>query len=217
MPRAKKMNTDTAAKAVKKSATKATTSTKVKKTVEKAVAPAMAEAPAMVDTTVEVVVTTPVEVSKEQELSSEFTNILSVIGTLSSQLSALKTHVRALEKKAVRELKAANKASKKRQKAKGNRQPSGFVKPTLISAELAKFLGKENGTEMARTDVTKEINSYIRKEKLQDKDNGRKINPDKALKTLLKVGDNDELTYFNLQRYMSPHFAKSTPKKTESV
>lgn len=216
MPRAKK-NTDTAAKAVKKSANKATTSTKVKKAVEKAVAPAMAEAPVMVETTAQVVVTTPVEVSKEQELSSEFTNILSVIGTLSSQLSALKTHVRALEKKAVRELKAANKASKKRQKAKGNRQPSGFVKPTLISAELAKFLGKENGTEMARTDVTKEINSYIRKEKLQDKDNGRKINPDKALKTLLKVGDNDELTYFNLQRYMSPHFAKSTPKKSDSI
>lgn len=206
MPRAKKTNTDSAAKAAKKTATKATKSTKSKKVVEE-VAPAKVEA----------VVTTPVEVTKEQELSSEFTNILSVIGTLSSQLSALKTQVRALEKKAVRELKAANKASKKRQKAKGNRQPSGFVKPTLISAELAKFLGKAHGTEMARTDVTKEINSYIRQHSLQDKDNGRKINPDKALKTLLKVGDGDELTYFNLQRYMSPHFAKSTSKKSDTA
>ena len=207
MPRrTKTTNTDSAAKAAKKTATKATKSTKSKK-VEEVVAPAKVEA----------VVDTPVEVTKEQELSSEFTNILSVIGTLSSQLSALKTQVRALEKKAVRELKAANKASKRRQKAKGNRQPSGFVKPTLISAELAKFLGKANGTEMARTEVTKEINNYIRQHDLQDKTNGRKIIPDKALKALLKVKDDDELTYFNLQRFMSPHFAKSGAKKVESA
>tara|TARA_B100002019_G_scaffold217920_1_gene190609 strand:- start:830 stop:1453 length:624 start_codon:yes stop_codon:yes gene_type:complete len=207
MPRrTKTTNTDSAAKAAKKTATKATKSTKSKK-VEEVAAPAKVEA----------VVETPVEVTKEQELSSEFTNILSVIGTLSSQLSALKTQVRALEKKAVRELKAANKASKRRQKAKGNRQPSGFVKPTLISAELAKFLGKANGTEMARTDVTKEINNYIREHNLQDKTNGRKIIPDKALKALLKVKDDDELTYFNLQRFMSPHFAKSGAKKVESA
>ena len=207
MPRrTKTTNTDSAAKAAKKAATKAAKSTKSKK-VEEVAAPAKVEA----------VVETPVEVTKEQELSSEFTNILSVIGTLSSQLSALKTQVRALEKKAVRELKAANKASKRRQKAKGNRQPSGFVKPTLISAELAKFLGKANGTEMARTDVTKEINNYIREHNLQDKTNGRKIIPDKALKALLKVKDDDELTYFNLQRFMSPHFAKSGAKKVESA
>ena len=207
MPRrTKTTNTDSAAKAAKKTATKAAKSTKSKK-VEEVAAPAKVEA----------VVDTPVEVTKEQELSSEFTNILSVIGTLSSQLSALKTQVRALEKKAVRELKAANKASKRRQKAKGNRQPSGFVKPTLISAELAKFLGKANGTEMARTDVTKEINNYIREHTLQDKTNGRKIIPDKALKALLKVKDDDELTYFNLQRFMSPHFAKSGAKKVESA
>lgn len=207
MPRrTKTTNTDSAAKAAKKTASKAAKTTKSKK-VEEVAAPAKVEA----------VVETPVEVTKEQELSSEFTNILSVIGTLSSQLSALKTQVRALEKKAVRELKAANKASKRRQKAKGNRQPSGFVKPTLISAELAKFLGKANGTEMARTDVTKEINNYIREHNLQDKTNGRKIIPDKALKALLKVKDDDELTYFNLQRFMSPHFAKSGAKKVESA
>ena len=199
MPRrTKTTNTDSAAKAVKKTAAKAPKSTKSKK-VEEVAEASSAAAP---------VVATPVEVTKEQELSSEFTNILSVIGTLSSQLSALKIHVRAVEKKAVRELKAANKVSKKRQKAKGNRQPSGFVKPTLISSELATFLGKPTGTEMARTEVTREINKYIRSHDLQDKSNGRKINPDDKLRSLLKLKKNDELTYFNLQRYMSPHFAK---------
>jgi chromatin remodeling complex protein RSC6 len=62
---------------------------------------------------------------------------------------------------------------------------------------------------MARTEVTREINKYIRTNNLQDKENGRKINPDKKLTSLLKLKKGDELTYFNLQRYMSPHFAKS--------
>ena len=64
---------------------------------------------------------------------------------------------------------------------------------------------------MARTEVTREINGYIRTNNLQDKTNGRKINPDKSLAALLKIGSGEELTYFNLQRYMSPHFAKATP------
>jgi chromatin remodeling complex protein RSC6 len=61
---------------------------------------------------------------------------------------------------------------------------------------------------MARTSVTRDINAYIRTHELQDKNNGRKINPDKKLATLLKLSSSDELTYFNLQKYMSPHFAK---------
>jgi upstream activation factor subunit UAF30 len=83
------------------------------------------------------------------------------------------------------------------------------VKPTLISAELASFLGKTAGTEMARTEVTREINAYIRDHQLQDKANGRIINADTKLSSLLKIPAGEELTYFNLQRYMSPHFTKS--------
>ena len=204
MPR--KSKTDTAAKsATKTKAAKATKKTATKKEVVQ-----------KVEKVAEVVETVSAEVTKEQELSSEFTNILSVIGTLSSQLSALKTQVRALEKKAVRELKAANKANKKRSKAKGNRQPSGFVKPTPISGELAKFLGKPSGTEMARTEVTKEINAYIRSNSLQDPKNGRVIVPDAKLRQLLVVPEGEQLTYFNLQRYMSRHFQKAS-KKSESA
>ena len=83
------------------------------------------------------------------------------------------------------------------------------MKPTRISDELAAFLGVEAGVEMARTDVTKEITAYIRKHSLQDKDNGRKIIPDAKLKNLLGDLGDETLTYFNLQKYMSPHFAKS--------
>ncbi len=146
-------------------------------------------------------------------LSDTFTQFLGKLQSLASAMNALKTEFRALEKKASRELKAAQKINAKRKRKSGNRSPSGFVKPTLISDELAKFLSKPSGTEMARTEVTREINGYIRAHNLQDKTNGRKINPDASLASLLKIKNGEELTYFNLQRYMSPHFAKASAPK----
>ena len=123
--------------------------------------------------------------------------------------SSIKTEFKTLEKAISRELKAAQKSSGKKQKKSGNRQPSGFVKPTRISDELAGFLGKAAGTEMARTEVSKEINAYIRQNNLQDSKNGRVIKPDSKLSQLLNISAADELTYFNLQRYMKHHFVKA--------
>lgn len=154
---------------------------------------------------------TPVE-GGDTVLADNFTQFLGKLQALASAMNALKTEFRALEKRASRELKNAQKVNAKRKRKSGNRSPSGFVKPTLISDELAKFLSKPSGTEMARTEVTREINGYIRANQLQDKQNGRKINPDASLATLLKIKNGEELTYFNLQRYMSPHFAKANAK-----
>jgi len=149
--------------------------------------------------------------------SHEPSPLLSMYAEYSSKLQAahatwttLRSEFRLLERQTARELKNAQKASQKKKRKVGNRAPSGFVKPTLISNELAGFLGKPEGSEMARTDVTREINKYIRTNNLQDKENGRKIIPDKKLTSLLKLKKGDELTYFNLQRYMSPHFAKAS-------
>jgi chromatin remodeling complex protein RSC6 len=145
----------------------------------------------------------------DADLAAQSTEFLAKLNQLGALLGALKTEYRSLEKKWSRELKTAQKSQLKRRRKSGNRAPSGFVKPTKISDELAKFLEKPIGSEMARTDVTREINQYIRKHNLQDKENGRKINPDAKLQTLLKLKKTDELTYFNLQRYMSPHFSKA--------
>ena len=153
--------------------------------------------------------TTVVSPTEDVSLHSQFTEFLAKLQQVSGQFSSLKSEFRTLEKRWTRELKLAQKASAKKKRKAGNRQPSGFVKPTLISTELAVFLDKPEGSEMARTAVTRDINQYIRSHDLQDKDNGRKINPDGALRTLLKLKKGDELTYFNLQRYMSPHFAKA--------
>jgi len=154
---------------------------------------------------------TPVELAEGevQDIVAQSAEFLGKLSQLGGLFASLKTEFRLLEKKWSRELKTAQKSQAKRKRKSGNRQPSGFVKPTKISDELAKFLEKPLGSEMARTDVTREINKYIRSQNLQDKDNGRKINPDAKLQTLLKIKKTDELTYFNLQRYMSPHFFKT--------
>ena len=149
-------------------------------------------------------------VAETSSIGGDFADFFGKLQQISAQLASLRTDFRSLERKASREIKTATKAGAKRKRKTGNRSPSGFVKPTLISVDLAAFLGKPHGTEMARTEVTREINAYIRANNLQDKTNGRKINADAKLASLLKLtAGGEDLTYFNLQRYMSPHFQKS--------
>ena len=202
----KKAATKQVTESVPKTPAKATKTVKKAKTtvVEEVVAP-------VVETTIpETTETTEaVEVTEEQSLIADYTNLSLKCQQASSILSSMKKELLALEKKTNRVLRTIKKTSGKRKSKTGNKQPSGFTKATPISQELAKFLGKTPDTEMARTDVTKEINAYIRAHSLQDPQNGRKINPDKALSTLLRIKSGDELTYFNLQRFMSPHFPKS--------
>jgi chromatin remodeling complex protein RSC6 len=145
------------------------------------------------------------------EKSSDFFAKLQQVGAL---ISALKSEYRLIEKQWSKEKKAVEKLNSKNKRKSGNRKPSGFVKPTRISDELASFLGKDKGSEMARTAVTKEINAYIRANKLQDPANGRKINPDTKLSSLLKLSKTDQLTYFNLQKFMSHHFDKASTTTT---
>jgi chromatin remodeling complex protein RSC6 len=148
-------------------------------------------------------------VSTETTIASKLSDFNVQLQQLFALLQTVRTQYRVLDKSVNKELKAYYKASSKKHKRSGNRQPSGFVRPTLISDELAAFLGKEVGTEMARTEVSKEINQYIRTHSLQDKANGRNILPDAKLTELLKLKEGDLLSYFNLQKYMKHHFIKS--------
>ena len=157
-----------------------------------------------------------VEEVQTPTMQDQFQVLLAQLSSLRSQLTSVTSQVRALSKRADRELKQAQKASRKKRKS-GNRAPSGFVKPTKISLELSTFLGKPKGSEMARTEVTREINAYIRKHDLQDPKNRRFIlleGSDAAarLKTLLRDPD-QPVTFFNIQRYLKPHYPMSEKEK----
>jgi len=205
MPRGTNAKTARSATASTTSADSPATARRTKKTTSAPVNEVVAT-PVAVETEVSDISTTD---ETDNSLSLAFGEFTTHLQQVSASMSSLKNEFRSLEKRLNRELRAAQKGAAKRKRKAVNRQPSGFVKPTLISTELASFLGREPGTEMARTEVTREINKYIRAHSLQDKDNGRKIIPDAPLRTLLKLKKSDELTYFNLQKYMSPHFAKA--------
>jgi len=94
--------------------------------------------------------------------------------------------------------------NKQRHPLRKNFCVSKFCTPFKISDELADFLGKEKGTMMSRSDITRDINKYIKLNNLQDMKNKRYINPDAKLSNLFKL-NGDQLTYFNIQRYILPH------------
>jgi chromatin remodeling complex protein RSC6 len=142
-------------------------------------------------------------------LASKLNDFGSKIQQVTTILSSMKADYKLLEKSVSRELKAASKSKKAKKASSGNRQPSGFVKPSVISDELIAFLGKEAGTMMSRVEVSKGINAYITANSLKDKVSGRQINPDVKLATLLKIGKDEVLTYFNLQKYLKIHFVKT--------
>ena len=148
---------------------------------------------------------------EEVPLDQQFKDILTRIQEFRTLAASLTADVRRLQKNVAREVRESNRKNRKRRVQSGDtkRPPSGFAKPALISDSLCQFLGKPSGTEMARTEVTKYLTQYIKQHSLQDSENKRRINCDSALKSLLNVSDGDEVTYFNLQRYMKPHFPTS--------
>ena len=181
--------------------------------------------PPVVPSPVETPVETPPVVQENTTLISKevsdtvfvdaFADINKSVQEASAKFNSIKFELKKLETQYKREMKLYNKLTSRKKNKKASRSPSGFVKPTKISEKLSTFLGKEKGVEMARTEVTKLITAYVRQYELQDKKNGRLINPDEKLATLLEYTPGDpsdeksRLSYFNLQRYLSPHFEKN--------
>lgn len=163
----------------------------------------------VVDDNVVVVADETVLPTPSENVNTALTEFSTKLQAIYSLISSLKVEYKVLEKNVSREVKIAQKG--RRRRTTGIRQPSGFRKPAHITDELAVFLGKEKGSEMARTDVSKEIHGYIKSHNLQDSVNGRNIIPNVELAALLGVTTEDKLTYFNLQKFLKHHFIKTVP------
>ena len=142
------------------------------------------------------------------EVCEQFSGVLSTLSSFRSQITMLQNQVRALEKTVGKQMRTYAREAKKN-KNKGNRKPSGFAVPTKISDELCLFMQKPKGSTAARTEVTQYIIKYIKDNDLQWTENRKIIKPNDDLKILLNVKEDDEVTYFNIQRFMNKHFIKS--------
>lgn len=148
-------------------------------------------------------------------IQTQFTSLTTRLAEFKTTYTSLVSDLKTLQKDVQRYMREASRKQKRKRKtatpADGvKRAPSGFAKPALISDELCNFLGKPSGTEMARTEVTQHITSYIKENNLQNAANKREISPDAKLKNLLNIENGDVLTFFNLQKYMKVHFPKTS-------
>lgn len=145
-----------------------------------------------------------------QAISSRFTAVLEKVQNVNNMIKEIGLLMKTLQKDVAKYQKTHGKRGGARKDAgdkTGVKRPaSGFAKPTKLSPELAKFLGVTAETMLARTEVTRLLNKYIKTNNLQDAKDRRKINPNPALSGILKMTPGTDLTYFNLQAHIKHHF-----------
>jgi len=184
-----------------------TSASKAKKPSAKKTKPVV-ETP--VETPVEEVAPAPVQETSPDELSydNDFASVYEQLATALTTIKSLTSMVKSLEKRVARDQKVMNKKLKGRAKrvVDPNKPPSGFAKPGPVSDELRTFLGLGKDELIARTEVTKKITEYCKQHNLQKAEDKRSIKTDAALKKLLRLQKGDDLTFFNLQKYMKVHY-----------
>jgi len=113
-----------------------------------------------------------------------------------------KTAKKKVAKKKVAKKKVAKKKTAKKKKAKKKRTPNAaFMRPMTVTDALAKIVGSK---PLPRTQVTKKLWQYIKKNKLQDKVNRRMINADANLKKVLKKA---KVSMFEMTKLVSKHLS----------
>jgi chromatin remodeling complex protein RSC6 len=154
----------------------------------------------------EVVVAPVAPVVEEPTQVSTFDELVIKINSFASTLKETQTLLKALSKEYDRMKKTVEKTERKRANARTN--PNGFAKPAKITDEMHEFLGVPKGTEISRTDVTRRVNAYIKEHNLYNPTNKRIILPDAKLRKILGASPDQEVTFFNLQRFLSASFVK---------
>ena len=191
-------------------APKATKNMKNKKVVKDTPAPVTAPVPVPkpVETT-QAPVQTAAPVVSDTPYLEEFTSVISELDSALTTIRNLKSRIQKLEKQVHKD----HKVTAKKLRGKGKRKPrdpnapkSGFAKEGPVSDEMHKFLGLKKDGLISRTDVTKRIHEYCKAKNLQNPADKRQIKADAPLRKLLKMSKDDDLTFFNLQKFMKVHF-----------
>eukprot|EP00960_Hanusia_phi_P011115 325674-Hanusia_phi.AAC.4 len=145
--------------------------------------------------------------AEENQEVNTFTDLLNTFNQFGALYKTMQAKFKAFSKEYEKQQKFIEKEKKKRENAK--KSLSGFSMPTKISDELCEFMGVEKGTLKSRTEVAKYINDYVKKHDLHEQGNRRNIKPDGTLQKIFKVGGDEKVSFFSLQKLLSPHFPKS--------
>jgi len=155
----------------------------------------------------------PVEAAGEAlpSVQDDVKSMLTQANAVRETVSALVAELKRVEKRVARLQKEADKRRRRVKKpvegeAVVPRKPSIFELPTPLSNALCSFLGRASGSLESRSNNTNAITSYVKEKNLKEK---HTIKPDAKLTALLGVKDGEVLTYFNLQRYLNPHYLKT--------
>ena len=144
--------------------------------------------------------------------TAEHENVVQLLADKIVSLALLIKDIQSSIKPVLKEHDKLRKIVERIQKKRDNarKSPSGFAKPNKISDELCDFIGVPHGTEKSRTDITRYINAYVKEHNLNKPTNRRVILPDEKLKKIFRMKNEEEVTFFVLQRLISHHFP---PKK----
>jgi upstream activation factor subunit UAF30 len=128
------------------------------------------------------------------------------IETVLTEMTALRNELKSLTK-IVRKIKAKQDdptGEKSANRAKNN----GFNREQKISEKLRVFLNLPEGKLVSRSTVTRSINEYVKANDLKHPDNGRILVLDQKLRDLLEPPADTQVTFLNLQKFLSPHYTK---------
>ncbi len=90
----------------------------------------------------------------------------------------------------------------KKAKKSGRKPNAAFMRPVTPSAVLAEVVGAK---PIPRTEVTKRLWAYIKKNKLQDTKNKRMIKADAALKPVF--GGRGQVNMFEMTKLVGKHLS----------
>ncbi len=130
--------------------------------------------------------------------------------TIQTELAALRNDIKNLTK-LIRKVKNTQE-DPDGEKAKARAANNGFNRKQDVTPKLREFLGLPADELISRSEVTKFINKYITDKGLKHPDNGRQIILDDKLRDLLAPPADVQVTYLNLQKYLSPHYIKKEEK-----
>ena len=149
------------------------------------------------------------------DYSSEMSAMEEQLRTAMAAVKVALTNLTALQKKVAREKKVVDRKmrGKVKKEKDPNAPPTGFEKPVNVSTELGSFLGLKKGEQISRANVTSKVSAYCKEAGLQKKTDGRYIFPDDKLAKLLNIDSGKEITFFEIQKHLKPHYPDTVAKQ----